>query len=225
MTYPGGKNGAGTYQRIINQIPPHRLYVEPFAGSAAILRHKRPAQLSIAIDKAPGAIAALKGVVPPATELRVGCGIDFLERTSLPGDAFVYCDPPYLFCTRRGGPIYDHEMGEQAHRRLLAILKRLPCPVMLSGYWSRLYDRELSGWRRDHFRVITRGGTPVQEWLWMNYPAPVELHDYQYLGENYREREVFRKRRRRWFARLEKMDLLQRRAMLAAIAELAKRDM
>jgi hypothetical protein len=32
MTYPGGKGGAGVYQMIINQIPPHRVYIEPFLG-------------------------------------------------------------------------------------------------------------------------------------------------------------------------------------------------
>jgi len=36
MKYPGGKNSAGTYQRIINQIPPHNVYIEPFAESAAV---------------------------------------------------------------------------------------------------------------------------------------------------------------------------------------------
>ena len=44
MTYPGGKAGAGVWQRIINQMPPHRLYVEPFVGAGAVLRAKRPAE-------------------------------------------------------------------------------------------------------------------------------------------------------------------------------------
>jgi DNA adenine methylase len=33
MRYVGGKNHAGTYQRIINLIPPHRVYIEACAGS------------------------------------------------------------------------------------------------------------------------------------------------------------------------------------------------
>lgn len=32
MTYKGGKAGAGVYQQIINQIPPHDVYIEPFLG-------------------------------------------------------------------------------------------------------------------------------------------------------------------------------------------------
>ena len=27
MRYPGGKNGSGTFQRIINQIPPHEIFI------------------------------------------------------------------------------------------------------------------------------------------------------------------------------------------------------
>lgn len=31
-SYPGGKSGAGVYQAIINQLPPHSTYVELFLG-------------------------------------------------------------------------------------------------------------------------------------------------------------------------------------------------
>ena len=50
MAYPGGKAGAGVYQRIINQIPPHDVYIEPFLGDGAVLRRKRPASVSIGVD-------------------------------------------------------------------------------------------------------------------------------------------------------------------------------
>lgn len=45
MPYLGGKSQAGTYQRIINLIPPHDVYIEPFLGGGAIARLKRPARL------------------------------------------------------------------------------------------------------------------------------------------------------------------------------------
>lgn len=50
MTFPGGKAGAGVYQAIINQMPPHKTYYEPFAGGGAILLHKRPAFDTIICD-------------------------------------------------------------------------------------------------------------------------------------------------------------------------------
>jgi site-specific DNA-adenine methylase len=39
MKYPGGKNSDGTYQFIINHIPPHETYIEGFLGSGAIIRY------------------------------------------------------------------------------------------------------------------------------------------------------------------------------------------
>jgi DNA adenine methylase len=50
MNYPGGKNGSGTYQRIINLIPPHRVYIETHLGSGAVLRNKKPARRNFGID-------------------------------------------------------------------------------------------------------------------------------------------------------------------------------
>jgi hypothetical protein len=54
----------------------------------------------------------------------------------------------------------------------------------------------------------------------MNYPEPVELHDYRYLGENFREREKITRQKRRWRARLLRMSPTQRYALLSSIAEL-----
>ena len=50
MPYPGGKNGAGVFQKLINMIPPHETYIEPFLGGGAIMRLKRPAMLNIGVD-------------------------------------------------------------------------------------------------------------------------------------------------------------------------------
>jgi DNA adenine methylase len=50
MSWPGGKDGAGVAQRLINEIPPHDVFISPFLGDCAILRRKRPAAISIGID-------------------------------------------------------------------------------------------------------------------------------------------------------------------------------
>lgn len=54
--YRGGKAGAGVYQKLINQMPPHTVYIEAFLGHGALLLHKRPAQLSIGLDLDPRAV-------------------------------------------------------------------------------------------------------------------------------------------------------------------------
>lgn len=50
MGYPGGKSGPGVYHRLINLMPPHQTYIEPFLGGGAIMRLKRPARYNIGID-------------------------------------------------------------------------------------------------------------------------------------------------------------------------------
>ena len=35
-TSPGGQNGTGTHQTIINHMPPHDVSLEPFLGSGAV---------------------------------------------------------------------------------------------------------------------------------------------------------------------------------------------
>jgi DNA adenine methylase len=51
MAWPGGKDGAGVYQRLINQIPPHDVFISAFLGDCAIMRRKLPAAVSIGIDR------------------------------------------------------------------------------------------------------------------------------------------------------------------------------
>ena len=50
MSYPGAKGAAGVWQRIIGQMPPHKLYVEPFFGSGQVFYRKRAADWNILND-------------------------------------------------------------------------------------------------------------------------------------------------------------------------------
>jgi DNA adenine methylase len=220
MTYPGGKAGAGVYQQIINQIPPHRVYIEPFLGAGAVLLHKRPAIVSIGIDSDTAVIQNWNHN-QPGVIVTNDDAISFLSGYPWQGDEFVYCDPPYLFSTRScKRPIYTCEFGDIGqHTQLLKLLLSLPCMVAISGYQSSLYTSMLATWRTISYQTRTRGGGLVREWLWMNYPAPVELHDYRYLGQNFRERERIKRIKTRWVARLERMDDLERYALLSSIAD------
>jgi hypothetical protein len=251
MSYPGGKSGSGVYQKIINQIPPHRVYIEPFVGGGAVALHKRLAVATIAVDSDAAALAgftqSFRSMLAengdaghpgapiaknddaswsPGLTVINGDAISFLESYTWQGGEFVYCDPPYLFETRAGGrrKIYKSEFGDiYDHDRLLGVLLTLPCMVATSGYWSGLYAKALDNWREIHYQTRTRGGQTVTEWLWMNYPEPSELQDYRYLGENFRERERLSRIRRRWLARLDRMDRLERYMLASAIAENSER--
>jgi DNA adenine methylase len=221
--YPGAKNGAGVFQSIINLMPPHELYIEAFLGSGAVMRHKRPAAQSIGIEIDREVCDAWRRQPLPYMKLIEGDALEFLRADAWPQQerALVYADPPYLFSTRKSSrPIYRHELAtEDQHAALLDVLKRLPCMVMISGYESELYDRALGHWRRSEISTTNRAG-PTTEIVWMNFPDPWELHDYQYLGRNKTERQVFKRQRDRWRSRLLNMDSKKRAALLAAVSEL-----
>lgn len=217
--YPGGKAQPGIYQRIINQMPPHRVYIEAFLGGGAVMRAKRPAAINIGVDLDGSSIARFADEIRNL-QLIEGDGISFLESYTWRGDEMVYCDPPYLFSTRRQHrPIYRCEMEDKDHLQFLAVAKGIAAPVIISGYWSEMYARELANWRAISFQAVTHGGSLATEWLWMNYPEPAELHDYQYLGESFRERERIKRKINRWVGRLERMPILERRALSAALAK------
>lgn len=296
MGYPGNKNSTGLFQAIINQQPPHTVYIEPFLGSGAVMLNKRAAAVNIGVDLNRPALRAFASLVAspgttvvdlpagspvparsdrpasstgtsssllasgstrapasllasgstrartgesgrrgrPASLLasgsaraRTGAGghlqlfcadaLRFLRQYPFNGSELVYCDPPYVHSTRESPKLYQHELTDEQHRELLHILVGLRARVILSGYWTSMYSRALKGWRSLTLRAMTRGGTSL-ETIWMNYAEPVELHDYTYIGDGWRERNRIRKKVRRWISKLDRMPLLERRALLAALA-------
>lgn len=220
MRYPGGKGGAGVYQTIINNIPPHDTYIETHLGGGNILERKRPAARSVGIDLDPEVIEVWQQLDVPDLELHHGDAVAWLESHQFTGSEFVYADPPYVMDSRRGGKLYRHEYDDADHVRLLDVLAGLPCAVMVSGYSSTIYDSSpLASWRTIDFNAMTRGGIAIER-LWMNYPEPAELHDLRYLGSNFRERERIKRKKARWQAKLAKLDPLERAAIMECLREL-----
>jgi hypothetical protein len=219
--------------------------MQPFLGGGAILRLKQPAALNIGIDLDAAAIARMREWArrrptpknamlatprPPSPNPAItdrqfrfqrGDGISFLKSYPFTGSELVYCDPPYMMETRTRS-LYRFEMTDAQHFELLRMLQSLPCRVMISGYFTKLYHLELTSWNVARFEAMTRGGHTATEFLWFNFPAPVALHDYSYLGSNFRERERIKRKKLRWVKRLERMPALEKQCLLQAIASLAE---
>ena len=60
-------------------------------------------------------------------------------------------------------------MIDEDHVELLAVLKAHRGPVLISGYRSELYDRELEGWHREATTATDQLSRRRQEILWMNF--------------------------------------------------------
>lgn len=238
-SYPGGKSGAGIYQRLINLIPRHRILISAFAGHCGIVRNIRPAEHTIVIDADYDVCQwwddwrrSKKG---RSIEIHHADSIQWLgyrfglaewkgfvvpgEPTALPPDSaseyFIFADPPYVLSERSHGKQYDHELCDDGHRDLLEVLTRIPtssAAIMACGYNSPIYA-SLEPWRSIDHRVPTRGGLQ-DERIWMNYQETDDLHDFQYVGDSNRERERIRRRQTNWRKQLDAMSDRERSAML-----------
>jgi hypothetical protein len=149
--------------------------------------------------------------------LLVADGLAFLRAYPFTGQELVYADPPYLRSARRDqSRLYRHEMTDQQHQDLLAILRGVPCAVMLSGYDNPLYRDLLHEWRTVTFQTMTRGGSAT-EVLWMNYPEPTSLHEYTFVGPNFRARERQKRQQTRWVNKVLDKPLVEQKRLLSGV--------
>ncbi|AQZ93254.1 DNA adenine methylase [Halopseudomonas phragmitis] len=84
-----------------------------------------------------------------------------------------FVDPPYVHSTRSlgGNRYYRHEMSDSDHQDLLNTLKNLKGMIILSGYQSDLYSKQLQGWIINSKSVACaagRGSAKRQESIWLN---------------------------------------------------------
>jgi DNA adenine methylase len=105
-----------------------------------------------------------------------------------------YIDPPYPRSTRpsqrfnsRNDRAYKHELTDDEHRGLAAIIRQLEGYVVVSGYPCALYDLELyPDWERHERKHLADGARERTEVVWLN-PACVrarrEVHHQHPLFE------------------------------------------
>ena len=225
MGYMGAKSGDGVFQPIIALMPPHDTYLEPFAGTAAILKRKAAAFQSVALDLDPMMAAQLATL--PRTTAICGCGLEYLETFDprRQGRVLVYADPPYVLATRTGRSRYIHEFTDQDHRRLAAALHRLSAlgvAVILSGYPSSLYDELYgAGWQTREFQAMTRGGVRTEK-LWFNFD-PGAAHWHTFAGRDFTDRQRIKRKAERWAARYAALPAAEAQAVLAAMLAVGDR--
>jgi DNA adenine methylase len=82
-----------------------------------------------------------------------GPALDVIHSQGGP-ETTQYLDSPYLPETRGAPGVYGkYEMSEADHIELLSVLRSCKSKILLSGYPSELYDRNLPGWTRKTFPI------------------------------------------------------------------------
>lgn len=162
LRYHGGKWKLAEW--IIGHFPPHSVYVEPFGGAASVLIQK-PRSYSECYNDLDSEVVNV---------FRVLRDSESAERLTA---ALNYVDPPYLPSTRnKGNPYckkgaYRHEMTEEEHGELAALLHSVEGMVVLSGYPSKLYDALYSEWKTVERKSQADGARARREVLWLNGAA------------------------------------------------------
>lgn len=227
--YPGGKGSGGVYQNQINQIPPHRGFFSGFLGFCKVTQHKRPAESTYGFDRDESVIKEWEMGLEKSEHFdsrnfypvhRSFFDVEmFAIAKHLQGDLYVYLDPPYLKESRKNPQnIYKFEMKERAeHEELISRIKAYEWPCAICTLPNDLYDKELSKWRVLEYETVNRSGEKVTEFMYMNYEQPEKLHDYNYIGSDFREREKRQRRFNNFLEKWNRMDYLDKAKIIQEI--------
>ena len=91
-------------------------------------------------------------------------------------NTLFYLDPPYLHSTRTEGTtdLYENEMTVEDHINMLHLAKNARGKVIISGYASPLYNRNLEGWKCRKKNVANHSSQSKTkkrrvECIWINF--------------------------------------------------------
>ncbi|MFF5265322.1 DNA adenine methylase [Actinomadura viridis] len=122
-----------------------------------------------------GYLERLAGVATRLADVSLECrpALEVIAAYGARRRTLLYLDPPYLGTVRERN--YRYEMRAEAqHRALAEALHDCAATVVVSGYASDLYDRELfAGWHRRELPAATSQGGAWRdrtEVLWSNRP-------------------------------------------------------
>jgi DNA adenine methylase len=221
----GSKAASGVAQRIVSMLPAHRLFIEAFAGGAAVTLKKKPAEETVLIERDPETAAQLRATIearalPTSIIVMEGDAISLYPNLqAMQQDACIYCDPPYLMETRKNQRrYYRYDWSDEDHCRFLRWVSLASCPVVISGYFSEMYASMLQGWRTLSFGAPTRGGRAV-EWVWCNFSDELPLHDTRFVGDGFTDRQRIKRKAARWVKMLRAMPAAERAVIVKAVTD------
>ncbi|MEM6734631.1 MAG: hypothetical protein AAF620_01055 [Bacteroidota bacterium] len=233
--YTGGKEGTGIWQKIINEIRPHDIFISGCLGNCAIARHKLPAKRNYGIDIDPSVIDAWNEMKWEWITLIHGDVIAAVSQLLAMEDLkekriCLFLDPTYRMSSIKSDrPPYKFTMEDEWHHKFLSEVQKWSLhpnlDILITHYPDPLYKRKLKEWRRIPYLTKTRRG-PVEEWLFMNYEHESgELHDYRWIGDNKDERYNLKNRTaKNLIKKLNRMEVRKKQAIIYYMKEWLKNE-
>lgn len=225
-SYLGRKGGSGVAQWIINKMPEHQVYFEPFFGCGVVAFSKRAAPIAnIGYEISENLCKELSMLEHNFQIYNEDCFFGSfwnIEQHIEDGHkVLAYFDPPYLPETRNDydRSQYENELSFVEHERLIKKLLYLHSNntglfLMISGYKSELYMSMLQGWHYFEFVTMSRGGKRIES-LWCNFnPDDFIKHDYNYVGSTFTDRQRIKRKADRWVNKFKKLSLDERTFIL-----------
>lgn len=124
MHFAGSKNGSGVKERIISEMPPHDVFIEPFAGTGIIGRTKKHSRLHIYNDIDPAA--------PIFSALKRNCSavaVDRIPNPTIPAGNYIKIDADRIDrITDMAGNIV---MCGDAISQLRALIPAMPADTLI----------------------------------------------------------------------------------------------
>lgn len=221
--YNGGKSGNGTYQTIINLLPPMMRFVSPFLGNGGVERRLRLPKEVIFNDINDHVIKEWKKVIATNAKFRSITlknidGLQLIQQYANDDKGTtIYADPPYLFESRVSQKkLYKDEWNYEDHVSFLAMANTCKCNVVISHPPHILYENMLKDWNVYDYQSMTSSGKKMWDRVWYNFLPPFVLQDYSHLGNTYRQREIIKNKTTRHLQKLEQLPLTHLQALLSA---------
>lgn len=132
--------------------------------------------MPLMISRWHSSVAGLPEIAERLLQVQLECApaLEVIQRYDS-AETLIYCDPPYPHDCRVDNHSYAHEMSDDDHRELAAVLHQVQGRVAISGYESPLMRALYADWHCHPAPVKATGASrqPRLEFLWTNYEVNI----------------------------------------------------
>jgi DNA adenine methylase len=210
--YIGNKGGQSILPILTNLIPCSHRYFSLFFGAGGLEKSKPFSNIKWVCSEIN---PSNKKYTTPLANIVYSSYQELIADNNFTSEDFIFADPPYVLSTRLSGKkLYKFEFDEQSHVEFLTSVSNLPAKILITHPVHDLYNSHLTSWFKLPMRYQTRKGI-YNDCVWMNYDvSSIELHNYNFLGKDFTERQQIKRKRHNIINRIESLSYHEKMAIL-----------